>query len=198
MSFLKELGLTAKARTQRAAVLNRLRTVLRCKKRAIEKEYLALGRYYYNALRDKNNSITEGHCANIDQHQDDVDRILNTLEGLEQAAFFSSDGKSAASIAVISGADGPSAVFVTERRKPAKKKEGTLFHFHKGPVEVTVSREPAQDSQPDPSDENAEIVDLQDVQVFDQDPIAEAPAAPAELNTPPASPDENDSLPFEG
>lgn len=214
MSFLRELGLTAKARTQRAAVLNRLRAVLRCEERAIEKEYLALGRYYYNALRDKDNPVAEGHCASIDQHQAALDGILNTLEQME--SFTISDDKSAASVGVIAGSDGPTAVFVAGKAPSTKKKEGTLFHFNKGPIEVTVSREPAQDSQPDLADENAEVVDLEDVAVFDHDPILEEPAPPekpaspeeavspeepvlpAEPNTPPANPDENDGLPFEG
>ena len=36
---------------KKTAVLNRIRTVIRCEERAAQKEYLALGRYYYHALR---------------------------------------------------------------------------------------------------------------------------------------------------
>ena len=62
MGFLKNLGRAAescahsvKGKTSRAAAINRLRTVLKVQESEAEKEYLALGRYYYNALRDKDN-----------------------------------------------------------------------------------------------------------------------------------------------
>ena len=49
-----------------AAYLNRIRTVIKCEEQAAEKEYLALGRYYYNNLRDPSNAVTEPHCAELE------------------------------------------------------------------------------------------------------------------------------------
>ena len=73
MANWKKLGQSArrtaqnlKEKNRRAALANRLRLVVHCEEQAAEKEYLALGRYYYNALRSKDNAIAESHCARID------------------------------------------------------------------------------------------------------------------------------------
>lgn len=180
------LAADLKQKNRRTAVINRLRTVLRCQERAAEKEYLILGRYYYNALRNKENSITEEHCAKLDE----IHALLDTtLESLEQATQQSVD------MAIIGGDDGPTAVYVGE-----KKKDGTLFHFGRGPLEITVTR----DSVYHPEDEDSEEIDLNDVESFDHDPMAEDTLSPVEPETTtptigaPAELDENDGLPFEG
>ena len=210
MGKLKNIAQTAKAYSntlasnlktvnRRTAQMNRLRTVARCEERAAEKEYLALGRYYYNALRNKDDAIAEGHCARIDQIQARRDAALESLEDLAKEA--EAGHNMASSVGVISGEDGPTAVIVSK-----KPKTGTLFHFDKGPIEITVSREPAVDS---------EEIDLSDVESFDHDPMPEEPApepasvplAAAEFEVCPAAeqevspdtePDENVELPFEG
>ncbi len=190
-----------KEKNRRAAVMNRLRAVIRCEEKAAEKEYLALGRYYYNALRDPDNPLAESHCARIDQINARRD---SALESLEQASQ-----EEAASIGFIGGSDGPTAVYKT-------------FRFHKGRTEITVT----------PDEEDAEEVDLSDVECFDYDPTlpqdgppaqdAASPAGqgvsqgesvappteheiqpaeheirPAEHEIRPAELDENDGLPFE-
>ncbi|WP_322173389.1 hypothetical protein [Acutalibacter caecimuris] len=197
MANWKKIGKTAQTRAQRAAhrlkeknrriaAANRLRTVIRCQERAAEKEYLALGRYYYNALRNPDNPIAEAHCAHIDQIQALRD---SALESLEQTMWEHNDAKEASSIAVISGADRPTPALVTKLAKP-----GTLFHFNKGPIEITVTKD--EDAPFDPEDENSEEVDLSDVASFDHDPMPETTEVPLPA-TRPAELDENDSLPFE-
>ena len=68
MANWKEISLTARAnvrlaatqlkeKNRRLAAANRLRTAIRCQEKAAEKEYLALGRYYYNVLRDPDNPV---------------------------------------------------------------------------------------------------------------------------------------------
>lgn len=180
-----KLALKLKNKNMHAARMNRLRTVIRCQERAAVREYQALGRYYYNALRSKENEIAEEHCKKLDQIQAQLD---NALEALEEAVR---DKAEAASIGVVSGED------------------GTIFHFGGGPIEITVTRDVVYH----PEDENSEEIDLDDVESFDHDPIPEsssaepAPAAHAgpgsnapaepELGTA-AELDENDGLPFEG
>lgn len=193
-------------KNSRIARMNRLRTVIRCQEQAAEKEYLALGRYYYNALRDKDNQVAEEHCARLDQIQAQLD---STLEALEQAVREQAD--CSASIGIIGGADGPTAIYIRDgspTETQSGKKEGTLFHFHGGPLEITVTR----DSVYRPEDENSEEIDLSDVESFDHDPMAETAPSPAESETPSPEPgvaaepelgtaaelDENDGLPFEG
>lgn len=197
-------------KNSRIARMNRLRTVIRCQEQAAEKEYLALGRYYYNALRDKDNQVAEEHCAKLDQIQAQLD---STLEALEQAAREQLDGS--ASIGIIGGKDGPTAIYIHDNaptevciQEKSGKKEGTLFHFHGGPLEITVTR----DTVYHPEDEDSEEIDLSDVESFDHDPMAETAPSPTESETPypeseavsepelgtGAEIDENGSLPFEG
>ena len=100
-------------------------------------------------------------------------------------------------------------------------KDGTLFHFGRGPIEITVTR----DTVYHPEDENSEEIDLSDVESFDHDPMPEGTGSPVVAETPADKPDasdvpeygeakpefsgtkpefsgaeldENDSLPFEG
>lgn len=123
-------------KNRRAARLNRVRTVIKCQEKAAEKEYLALGRYYYHNLRDKDNTVTEGHCAALDQIEEALDAALDQLEkfyGEKEAA--------------------------------------------------------------------AEEITLEDVQVYDEEPVLEDEALPAgEEEAAPAAQagEEEDDLPFEG
>lgn len=87
MSFLKDIGkaVTDAAsyvteKNRKAAHINRIRTVIQCEEKAANKQYLALGRYYYNNLRDKSNPVTEPHCAEIEAIEARLDRALNELE----------------------------------------------------------------------------------------------------------------------
>ena len=64
MEFIKIIGRavgqaaeTLGQKHRKTAMLNRIRTVVRCEERAAEKEYLALGRYYYNALRSEERRV---------------------------------------------------------------------------------------------------------------------------------------------
>ncbi|MCH5353249.1 MAG: hypothetical protein J1E06_07275 [Acutalibacter sp.] len=71
-------------RNRKAAAANRLRTVIRCEEAAAEKEYLALGRYFYNNLRDKGNDVTEAHCAELEEIEARLEKALDQLEQLYQ------------------------------------------------------------------------------------------------------------------
>ena len=87
MEFLKKIGRAVGVaanylgeKNRRAARLNRIRSVIRCQEKAAEREYLALGRYYYHSLRDKDNIVTESHCAALDQIEEALDNALDQLE----------------------------------------------------------------------------------------------------------------------
>ncbi|CCX37144.1 uncharacterized protein BN452_01116 [Clostridium sp. CAG:1013] len=87
MEFLKNIGKAVGdaanylgEKNRRAARLNRIRSVIRCQEKAAEREYLALGRYYYHSLRDKDNIVTESHCAALDQIEEALDNALDQLE----------------------------------------------------------------------------------------------------------------------
>lgn len=146
-----------KRKNRNAAAMNRLRTVIRCQEQAAEKEYMALGRYYYNALRDSDNPVAEEHCQRLDEINALLDSTLKTLEE-------SVRDNEAASIGTISGAD------------------GTIFHFGRGPLEITVTRDVVYRPEDEDSVEIEEI-DLSDVESFDHDPMPEESVPPAAAGT---------------
>lgn len=89
MAFLKDL-LSAVAdvkdtvidRNRQSALINRLRTVIRCEEKTCDRTYAALGRYYYHNLRDKDNTDTEAYCIQIDSAQQRLDAAVEHLEKL--------------------------------------------------------------------------------------------------------------------
>lgn len=92
MKFLESIGKAVGdaasylgEKSRKTAYLNRIRTVIRCEEKAAEKEYLALGRYYYNNLRDRNNPATEVHCAELEAIEARLEKALNQLEQFYQA-----------------------------------------------------------------------------------------------------------------
>lgn len=94
MDFLKSIGRTVNGAVQfvgeknrRAAQLNRLRAVIRCEEQAAQREYLALGRYYYNNCRNRDNAITEPHCAELEGIEGRLDAAIAALE-----RFYANEG----------------------------------------------------------------------------------------------------------
>lgn len=72
-------------KNRRAAHMNRLRTVIRCEESTAEREYLALGRYFYNNLRDKGNDVTEAHCKELERIEAHLEQMLDQMEQFYQA-----------------------------------------------------------------------------------------------------------------
>ena len=66
-------------KNRRAAQINRIRAVIRLTEKKTREEYIALGRYYYHNLRDKENAVTEPHCAALDQAEKALDAALDKL-----------------------------------------------------------------------------------------------------------------------
>lgn len=69
-------------KNRKTALANRLRTVIRCEEKAAERAYLALGRYYYNNLRDAANADTEPYCVDIDAAEQRIENAVAKLEAL--------------------------------------------------------------------------------------------------------------------
>ena len=69
-------------KNRRTALINRLRTVIKCEEQSSDRAFMALGRYYYHNLRDVGNSVTEPHCADIDEAQKKLENALKHLEEL--------------------------------------------------------------------------------------------------------------------
>lgn len=71
-------------KNRKTALQNRLRTVIRCEEKAAERAYLALGRYYYNNMRDASNAITEPYCIDIEAAEQRIDAAVEKLEALNR------------------------------------------------------------------------------------------------------------------
>lgn len=64
------------------ALINRIKAVVRCEEKNIDRAYIALGKYYFNNLRDKNLEETERHCLALENSRRRLDRALTRLEEL--------------------------------------------------------------------------------------------------------------------
>ncbi|WP_101698173.1 hypothetical protein [Clostridium minihomine] len=64
------------------ALINRIKAVVRCEEKNIDRAYIALGKYYYNNLRDKDLEETERHCLALENSKRRLDRALTRLEEL--------------------------------------------------------------------------------------------------------------------
>lgn len=83
-NIFKSLGRAIGQKNHKAASLNRIRTVIRCEERAAQREYAALGRYYYNSLRDRADPITEPHCVQLDGIEARLESALDKMCQLSQ------------------------------------------------------------------------------------------------------------------
>ena len=143
---LNEVLDTLGEKSRRAAFLSRIRTVIRCEENAAQKQYLALGRYYYHNLRDRDNPVTEAHCAELDEIEARLESAISQLEliyELDQGAkaevkiVSGEDGV----IGVIDGEDGPTAVFVA---KDGAAEEITLDDVQCYDSDPTEAADPAE------------------------------------------------------
>jgi hypothetical protein len=87
MHIFKDLGRSAKKLVEKveeknkfAALVNRVRNIMRMEQKAAEREYVTLGRYYYQNERDKGNLVTEKHCAELDKIEGGLNRAMDELE----------------------------------------------------------------------------------------------------------------------
>ncbi len=119
--------------------------MIRCEERAADREYLALGRYYYNNLRDKNNPVTEAHCAELEAIEVRLEKALNQLE-----QFYQADGKDSDCV-IVESEDGPSAAFVAG----GEIEEVTLDDVQAFDHDPEQPADPA--AEPVPSEENADL-----------------------------------------
>ena len=74
MSFLENLGNgiarvidSVVEKNHRASVINRLRIVIRNERENTARAYVALGKYYFENLRDPQNEETERLCRSVEE-----------------------------------------------------------------------------------------------------------------------------------
>ena len=69
-------------KNRKAALINRVKTVIRSEERNMERAYMELGKYYYRTLRDPENKETEHFCRAVDHYSQRIDRAVTKLEEL--------------------------------------------------------------------------------------------------------------------
>lgn len=67
---------------RKSALINRIKAVVRSEEKNIDRAYIALGKYYFNNLRDKDLEETERHCLSLENSRRRLDRALTRLEEL--------------------------------------------------------------------------------------------------------------------
>ncbi len=87
MNILKKIGVCLEKSAQKieeknryAAQINRIRGLMKREQKAAEREYITLGRYYYQNLRKAENTVTEKHCAELDQINKRLNIAIDQLE----------------------------------------------------------------------------------------------------------------------
>lgn len=69
-------------KNRRAALINRVKMVIRSEEKNIDQAYIQLGKYYFHKLRDPQNPDTEHFCRAIDHSNLRIDRAVTKLEEL--------------------------------------------------------------------------------------------------------------------
>lgn len=67
-------------KNRRAAIINRLKIVIRNEKEIEARAYIELGKYYYENLRDPSNSRTEPLCTAVENAERRLKRAFSKLD----------------------------------------------------------------------------------------------------------------------
>lgn len=67
---------------RKAALINRIKLVVKSEEKNVNAAFIALGKYYFNNLRDKSVEETERHCRAVETARTRLDRALTKLEEL--------------------------------------------------------------------------------------------------------------------
>ena len=73
-------------KNHRSAIVNRLRIVIKNERENCARAYVALGKYYYEHLRDKENQETEALCTSIDESTRRMQRAFDKMHALHEEA----------------------------------------------------------------------------------------------------------------
>lgn len=79
-------------KNRRSALINRLRIVIKNERENSARAYVALGKYYYDNLRDRDNVETEPLCASIDESERRLQRAFDKMAALHEQAARAQDG----------------------------------------------------------------------------------------------------------
>lgn len=71
-------------RNRRTALINRLGIIIKNERENSARAYVALGKYYYENLRDPENHETEPLCASIDESDRRLQRAFDKMEQLRE------------------------------------------------------------------------------------------------------------------
>lgn len=69
-------------KNRKAALINRVKVVIRNEEQNMNSAYIALGKYYFRSLRDEKNEETERYCKAVENAMRRIDRAVTKLEEL--------------------------------------------------------------------------------------------------------------------
>ena len=79
-------------RNHRASLINRLRIVIKNERETTARAYVALGKYYYDHLRDRDNEETERLCRDVDESTARMRRAFDKMNEIAESAHRACDG----------------------------------------------------------------------------------------------------------
>lgn len=71
-------------KNRKLSLVSKVKHIIRDEEQRANEAYIALGKYYYHNLRDKDNSETEFYCAEADHAERRLQRAEQKLEELTQ------------------------------------------------------------------------------------------------------------------
>lgn len=80
-------------KNRKAALINRVKVVIRNEEQNMNSAYVALGKYYFRRLRDEKNEDTERYCKAVENAMRRIDRAVTKLEELNGEDDSSSCGE---------------------------------------------------------------------------------------------------------
>ena len=83
-------------KNRKAALINRVKLVIKNEEQNADKAYAALGKYYYRNLRDAENGDTEPYCRAVDNATQRINRAVTKLEELTKEEADDKDGEGCA------------------------------------------------------------------------------------------------------
>lgn len=78
-------------KNHKAAMINRIRIVIKNERENTARAYVALGKYYYEHLRDAQNTETEALCRSVDESTQRINKAFDKLDAITAPADIEED-----------------------------------------------------------------------------------------------------------
>ena len=151
MSFLENLGNgiakvidSVVEKNHRASVVNRLRIVIKNERENTARAYVALGKYYFDNLRDPSNEETERLCRSVEESTARMQKAFAKMDEISAASQVQDDD-----LCDGCAEDCGSCPCCGESGEPEEPAPGTLSDFFTGRSRFVVLPDEPQDEAAD-------------------------------------------------